>query len=182
MRDDAYLDDQTESTTRSSLTRALGAGAGAVVSLALLAGVVVWAYKLGSQDAREVPVIRAAEGPTRIAPEEPGGVRFEHQGLAVYESISGREEGGRIARAPDAERPAADDRPMVSMTEPGGIAPFNQAADPEITSLGSVEPTPESPAATARPEPLEGGGGAQAETPQKPESEIETTVWVDVDR
>jgi hypothetical protein len=155
MRDDAYIDDHIESTTRTPLMRALGAGAGAVVSVALLAGIVVWAYRLGSQDAREVPVIRAAEGPTRIAPEDPGGVRFEHQGLAVYESISGREQDPEIALAPGAERPAASDRPIVSPMEPGGISGVQQPEEPEIASIGSVEPTPESPEASALPTPAE---------------------------
>jgi len=173
MRDDAYIDDQIESTTRSPFTRALGAGAGAVVSLALLAGIVVWAYRLGSQDAREVPVIRAAEGPTRIAPEDPGGVRFEHQGLAVYESISGRDQDPEIALAPGAERPAADDRPIVSPMEPGGISDARTPEEPEIASIGSVEPTPESPGASALPTPAEEPASPAA----RPEEEIDSTIF-----
>lgn len=171
MRDDASSDENVESTTRSPLSRALGAGAGAVLSLAVLAVVVVWAYRLGSQDAREVPVIRAAEGPNRIAPEDPGGVRFEHQGLAVYDSISGSDENADVALAPGAERPAADDQPMISRMEPGGIDSAPAAEQPEIASIGSVEPEPESPGATVLPDPVE-----RAE-PTEPEKEIKTTIF-----
>ncbi len=171
MRDDASFDDQVESSTRSPLIRALGAGAGAVLSLALLAGVVVWAYRLGAQDAREVPVIRAAEGPTRIAPEDPGGVTFEHQGLAVYDSISGGDENSDVALAPAAERPAANDKPIVRVSEPGGISATPQPEAPEIASLGAVEPTPESPAATPPLAP------ENAEPATEPEKEIETTIY-----
>ena len=171
MRDDAATDEPVESTTRSPLARALGAGAGALISLAVLAGVVVWAYRLGSQDAREVPVIRAAEGPNRIAPEDPGGVRFEHQGLAVYDSISGADENAAIALAPGAERPAAEDRPMVSRPEPGGITQQNQPEQPEIASIGAVEPEPESPGASVLPDPVEEGAAG------KPEDEIKTTIF-----
>ncbi|NVO55537.1 SPOR domain-containing protein [Rhodobacteraceae bacterium B1Z28] len=56
---------------------------GAVASLALVAGVAVWGYKLIIRDVSGVPVVRAAEGPMRIQPENPGGTPADHQGLAV---------------------------------------------------------------------------------------------------
>ena len=43
---------------------------GAVTSLALVVGVGVWGYKLVIRDVSGVPVIRAAEGPMRIQPED----------------------------------------------------------------------------------------------------------------
>jgi SPOR domain len=57
--------------------------AGAVASLALVAGFAVWGYKLAVRDVRGVPVIQAMEGPMRIAPVDPGGEIVDHQGLAV---------------------------------------------------------------------------------------------------
>lgn len=57
--------------------------AGALVSLALILGIAVWGYRLLVRDVTGVPVVRAAEGPMRIAPEEPGGDPADHQGLAV---------------------------------------------------------------------------------------------------
>lgn len=59
--------------------------AGAVVSLALLVGVGVWGYQLLVRDVTGVPVVRASDGPWRVAPEDPGGSRADHQGLAVNE-------------------------------------------------------------------------------------------------
>lgn len=56
---------------------------GAVASLALVAGVAVWGYKLVMRDVSGVPVVRAVEGPMRIQPENPGGTPADHQGLAV---------------------------------------------------------------------------------------------------
>ena len=56
---------------------------GAVASLALVAGVGVWGYKLVMRDVSGVPVVRAAESPMRIQPENPGGTPADHQGLAV---------------------------------------------------------------------------------------------------
>lgn len=57
--------------------------AGAAISLALVIGVGVWGYKLLVRDVSGVPVVRAAEGPMRVQPEDPGGRQASHQGLAV---------------------------------------------------------------------------------------------------
>ena len=57
--------------------------AGAILSLALLAGVGVWSYKLMVRDVSGVPVVQALSGPMRVAPDDPGGRRAAHQGLAV---------------------------------------------------------------------------------------------------
>ena len=57
--------------------------AGAFVSLALIAGVGVWGYKLVARDVSGVPVVVALDGPMRVAPENPGGKLADHQGLSV---------------------------------------------------------------------------------------------------
>ena len=57
--------------------------AGAVSSVALVVGLGIWGYDLAVRDVRGVPVIRAMEGPMRIAPENPGGEVADHQGLSV---------------------------------------------------------------------------------------------------
>lgn len=56
---------------------------GAACSVALVIGLAVWGYKLAVRDVNGVPVVRAMEGPMRIAPENPGGEVTDHQGLAV---------------------------------------------------------------------------------------------------
>lgn len=57
--------------------------AGGLASIALVAGVGIWGYKLLMRDVSGVPVVRALEGPMRIQPEDPGGRQADHQGLAV---------------------------------------------------------------------------------------------------
>lgn len=57
--------------------------AGGLTSVALVLGAVVWGYKLAVRNVEGVPIVRAAEGPARIAPETPGGSVADHQGLAV---------------------------------------------------------------------------------------------------
>jgi hypothetical protein len=57
--------------------------AGGVTSVALVIGAVVWGYKLAVRNVEGIPIVRALEGPMRIAPETPGGSVADHQGLAV---------------------------------------------------------------------------------------------------
>lgn len=57
--------------------------AGAATSVALILGLAVWGYKLAVRDVNGVPVIRAMEGPGRMAPEDPGGDLARHVGLSV---------------------------------------------------------------------------------------------------
>ena len=56
---------------------------GAALFLGVVGAMGLWAYRLGTRDAAEVPIIRAMEGPARIQPEDPGGLRAAHQGLEV---------------------------------------------------------------------------------------------------
>lgn len=64
--------------------------AGAALFLALIGGVGLWAYRLGTRDAAEVPIIKAMEGPARVAPADPGGLRAAHQGLEVNAVLASR--------------------------------------------------------------------------------------------
>lgn len=57
--------------------------AGAVCSLGLIVGVGIWGYNLAVRDVTGIPVIRAAQGPMRIAPANPGGEIADHQGMAI---------------------------------------------------------------------------------------------------
>lgn len=57
--------------------------AGAATSVALVFGLGYWGYKLAVRDMAGIPVVRALEGPMRIAPQDPGGEIAVHQGLSV---------------------------------------------------------------------------------------------------
>lgn len=58
-------------------------GLGAVFSLGLVVLAGGWAWNLVQRDVSGVPVVRALEGPMRVAPETPGGTQAPFQGLAV---------------------------------------------------------------------------------------------------
>lgn len=87
--------------------------------MALLIGVGVWGYKLIMRDVSGVPVVRAADGPMRVAPDNPGGSAAAHQGLAVNQ-VAGT---GTSAPPPDqltlAPRPldlAQEDAPQPMLS------------------------------------------------------------------
>lgn len=63
----------------SRVTYALGS----IISVGLVIGLGVWGYKLLVRDVSGVPVVRAAEGPMRIQPDDPGGRQTQNQGLSV---------------------------------------------------------------------------------------------------
>jgi SPOR domain len=104
--------------------------AGALLSVLLIVGLATWGWKLWVRDVTGVPVVRALEGPMRIAPEEPGGLATEYQGLAV----------NRIA----------EERGETSMADRVVLAPeptvLNEAEDLTMAELAPaplIEPEPE---------------------------------------
>ena len=56
---------------------------GAVASVALMVGLMVWGWQLVSRDVSGVPVIRAITGDARTAPADPGGELTNYTGYAV---------------------------------------------------------------------------------------------------
>ena len=111
--------------------------AGAVCSVALVIGLAVWGYRLAVRDVNGVPVIRAMEGPMRIAPENPGGAVTDHQGLAVN-TVAAL---GTAAPPPDR---------LVLAPRPLDLAP-EDAAGLSAAPLETAAATPSVPASIAEP-------------------------------
>jgi SPOR domain len=137
---------------------------GALMSLAILAGVAFWTYRLGQRDAGAVPVILAMEGPAREAPEDPGGYRPANQGLTVNAIVAGTlsppRKADRTKLAPPPEEPAAEDKPagelVPEVTEslaapaeaPAGESPVGELAVP-AGPAGLDAPATEAPQSPA---------------------------------
>ncbi|MGR3759074.1 SPOR domain-containing protein [Roseobacteraceae bacterium NS-SX3] len=99
---------------------------GAAASLALVAGLGLWGYKLIVRDVSGVPVVRAVEGPMRVQPENPGGRPADHQGLAVNAvAATGTAEdpADRLTLAPDAMKLTEDDKPAAELAAAAAPAP-----------------------------------------------------------
>ena len=56
-----------------------------LTSIAALASIVYWGVSLSQMDPNDIPVIKKAQGPARIAPADPGGEQASFQGLSVNE-------------------------------------------------------------------------------------------------
>ena len=122
-------------------------GFGALVSLSLIAGLGWWGYQLMVRDVTGVPVVRALEGPMRVAPEDPGGSSAQYQGLAV----------NNIPAVGEAEAPA--DR-LVLAPKPTSLTPEDQPAE----VLGAIA------AAKDAEKPAEAAGVAVASAPDEPQA------------
>ncbi|MBI1418321.1 MAG: SPOR domain-containing protein [Limimaricola sp.] len=113
--------------------------AGAAVSLALVVGIGIWGYRMVMRDVSGIPVVKAMEGPMRVAPTDPGGEVAPHLGLSVNAIAA---EGGT---APPEDR-------LVLAPPQTGLTPEDLAAQPldgnDAVARAEAEagPTPSSPA------------------------------------
>lgn len=117
----------------------------AALSLAVIAGFVFWTVNLGTRDPHDVPIVRAMEGPSRVAPKDPGGTQASHQGLAVN---SVQSEGGvanpsnTVVLAPEPAQLSDEDQPINKATQvtQASTQPVEQpVADPEPEVAQSEE-------------------------------------------
>lgn len=144
-----YDGQQDASQAPSNTLKNLTNFAGAAVSLALIAGVSVWGYKLVMRDVSGIPVVRAAEGEMRVRPENPGGQLARNTGLAVNEVAAAGEASGpvdQVTLAPGPVDLAEEDQPIAAQT----VAPVQQ---PEPLNVAASLETETVDVATA----LDGG-------------------------
>ncbi len=123
---------------------------GAIVSLSLIAGLGYWGYQLIVRDVSGVPVVRALEGPMRVAPDDPGGLDAQHQGLAVNTIAAvGEAEApaDRLVLAPKPTALASEDQTRAALSavqtddkggEPTALTNTAEAVEPEIMDQASL--------------------------------------------
>lgn len=136
--DDGALPETGESRAGAAFSAIMN-WAGAGVSLALIAGLGVWGWHLVQRDVSGVPVVRALEGPMRIAPENPGGTVADHQGLAVNRIPAvGEADAGpdRVVLAPPPSDLTGEDQPMAS------LLPDDSGAPVEVEAGGAPQGEP----------------------------------------
>lgn len=155
--------------------------AGAAMSLALVVGIGVWGFQLVTRDVSGIPVVRAAEGPMRIQPEDPGGNASVHQGLAVNmvaANGSAEEPAERLILAPKpidlSEEDVAQSDLSASTASAPAEKPGHQTVDDLVASLTKdAEPLEQvEPVRLKAPEPaikVEGGLGTSLRPQQRPQ-------------
>ncbi len=146
-----YSDDYASvavGTTDRLIPESLRRLSGAAVFLALVATMALWSYRLGTRDAGEVPVIKAIDGPSRIQPEDPGGLQAAHQGLEVNRVLAGNSSSsGENVRPP---KPAPAPLPALA-TEDAPQGELVQKAPAAMAErvLGDDLPMPDDDAGAA---------------------------------
>jgi hypothetical protein len=152
-------------------------GLSAIISFTLIAGIVIWSYRLGVRDANDLPVIQAMEGAARIQPEDPGGTQAEHQGLEVNGVLANNEAppvSAEVSNAPNAtqltEEDAAQGTLNAGETESAETAEAGSVEE-LIAGLGeaATEPLPEAEAAVP-------AGAMASLRPQPRPADLDTTI------
>jgi cell division protein FtsN len=169
----------------------------ALVVLCAFAGVVWLAYTQGVARGRtETPVLAAAPGPERVAPENPGGAEVPYQGFKIYEQPAPADEGDTPAPAAEAPQPAArtEPPPIAALKPPAQPAappaaatakpappPATKPATPPPATRQAVAapppatkpaPPPAAPVATGAPRSLPGVGPGVAAKPPAPPAQV----------
>lgn len=122
----------------------------AVSSAALAIGAGVWAWQIAMRDISGVPVIRAIEGPMRIAPEDPGGRIASYTGLAVNTVIADLPGDGLtttadgLKRAPGPVALATEDAPGLGLVAP--LTDTLATAEPDPMLAPPIAPAAQAPA------------------------------------
>ena len=122
----AVYDDRDPSHTQYMQSTSLKNYAGAAVSLALVVGVSLWGYQLIMRDVSGIPIVRAAEGAMRVAPQDAGGEIADHAGLSVNQ-VAG--EGGAagpsdsLLLAPQTPALAEEDLRVEPLAEADEVQP-----------------------------------------------------------
>ena len=125
--------------------------AGAALSLALIAGVGFWGYKLIMRDVSGIPVVRAMKGDMRVLPDNPGGDVALHTGLSVNQVAASGEAGApedTLLLAPSSPALPVEDVNVQPTAEAAEVAPVETAQ----ISEAALRPAPEQ---SAVPEELD---------------------------
>ena len=144
--DGGYAEHEIDSGDAMGRARALINLAGAACSIALVIGLGIWGYKLAVRDVSGIPVVRALEGPLRIAPDNPGGDVAMHQGLSVNAVAAA----GTALPLPE-KLTLAPKEVALTPEDQAGTAELAQlpTADPLASGAEVVEVAPQAPASLA---------------------------------
>jgi SPOR domain len=151
------------------LPRGVRGIAGALVFVGLIGAMGVWAWRLGTRDATDVPIIRAMEGPATVVPEAPGGLQAAHQGLEVNGVLAGQPaRRDEVATARPAAQVLADEdasQGELVMAAPAVLAERIAAASGSLPSPQEIAPSKSLQDAVDEPEALLGDETGVADAP-----------------
>ena len=124
----------------------------ALLSVALSLGVgaaVLYAYNKGREagESKLPPIIQAQEGPTKVRPENPGGMQVPYQDKEAFTRLTAEKQPDQVERLlPPPEQPIKVPLPMaVSPKIPAEPPKKNVGVSPEKKGKLRVNSKPESP-------------------------------------
>lgn len=171
------LPDEAEEARAERRTLVWGGAKLVIAGLLMLAGFVaaIWyAYDRGIRTggALSPPLIRADTAPTKVRPDEPGGLEVPHRDKLVYETLNGDGEGEPVERLlPPPEEPVSKPAPPeVAVATP---PPLPSVPVTQVTAEPVPPPLPgRPPAATSEvppePPPVPASAPAPAAPPTVP--------------
>lgn len=189
--------------TDKDAKRASGKGGGralAAVALVVLAGFVaaVWyAYDQGVKQGATItpPLIKADTRPTKVRPDDPGGLVVPDQDKLIYQAIEGNGQAQRVERLlpPPEEpvvRPKAKAEPDVAVAvgelaavPPGGTAPAppplpeEREAPKPVPRVATTEPAAPVAPTPAPPPPASQGSGYRIQIASYRDPDAATAGW-----
>ncbi|HLY46017.1 MAG TPA: SPOR domain-containing protein [Stellaceae bacterium] len=161
-RDDGYgLMGEERAEEYARPARRLPAILFAVAAMAIFAGGLWFAYVQGTRHAAAtsgapgasggdgVPLIRADGGPTKVKPDQPGGMKIPDQNVSVYNEKPGGPPVESLLPAP--EQPLPRPAPAAESPPPAAAAPAPPAAAPAAAPPQPAVAAIEAPPAAAQP-------------------------------
>ncbi len=144
----------------------------ALLVLAMFAGVVWLAYTQGvARGMGETPILTAANGPEKVAPQQPGGTNVPYQGFKIYEQPAPADDAADEALPVDAAQPAP--------VKPAPVASAPVASAPVVPAPVAAAPKPAPAPVAAAPKPtlsVTAAAKPAASTPAKPAAAPPKTV------
>ncbi len=119
---------------------------GALAGVAVVAGGLIFAYQMfapggGGKDV--VPVVKLEEAPSKVAPNDPGGLQVPHQNKLIYDRIVGEETAVAEKVVPREEKVIELDTPAA---EPSSASGSQDGSGTSGDTAVAVPPPPVSPA------------------------------------
>jgi len=164
--------------------------------LAMIAGgiggalvLLIGGWEVAGHRHHGVPIIEADQGPVKVKPDNPGGMKVAGQNDAILSGAA--DDDGKAAMAPPPEAPdpqalkAAEQKPVVAAAPPAPTAP--PAPPPVVASAPPAAapaplPAAAKPAVTARAAPAPGGHAATVQLAAMSSEELARAEWQRLER
>jgi hypothetical protein len=140
--------------------------------IAVFAGIIWYAYSQGNKAGTEsvAPVLHADQSPTKVRPEQPGGMEVPHQDKLVYDRLNpGKDSEAGVERLlPPPEEPLARPKAAEAAPEPAGADGDLPPEETRPAAPAPAAPVAAAPAQPAAPAPQPAAPAPAAPVPARP--------------